>query len=241
MQKFFILFEARSGSSHLVSLLNSSPQITCYAEMYTGQSDRTANRLTRAFLAGEPLHTINEWSLDRHGSVDLGKRPACTGFKTKIYDIPHAKHKLRRLEAAGVTLILLTRQNVLKQAVSREASLQLYQRSGAYNANSSDEAVRQLTVDPAEVIAFAEVYDANQRALHAHYDAWKNPKASFTYEELLADQSKVISQICNLLDLAEFEPRSGVSKNLDDSLRSAIANYDDLAAALDGHPYSRFL
>lgn len=241
MQKFFILFEARSGSSHLVSLLNSSPQVTCYAEVYTGQSERVANRLTAAFLAGEPLHTINKWALDSHGSVDVEKKPECMGFKTKIYDVPHAKHKLRRLEAAGVAMILLTRTNLLKQAISRAASLELYSRNGVYNASSQESTVGRLTVDPAEIIDIASQYEESQNLIQQRFEAWSGPKLSLTYEDMLADQTSVIDQIRDLFGLEPFEHRSGVAKNVDDSLETAIENYSELSAALNGHSYSRFL
>ncbi|MEO5324106.1 hypothetical protein PV773_12365 [Mesorhizobium sp. CC13] len=241
MKKFFILFEARSGSSHLVSLLNSSPQVTCYSEIYTAQSAEVADQLTKAFVEGRPLHTINRWALDDHRSIDVEKAPHVMGFKTKIYDIPEPDRTLRQLHNAGATMILLTRTNVLKQAVSRAAGLALYQRSRLYNANSSDETVRSVTVDPDDVIAFAEVYNANQVALKVRYEDWTRPKLAITYEQLLADEIAVVGCVRSLLGLAPFESRSQVSKNLDDSLQSAVANYDELAAALKGHPYSRFL
>lgn len=100
---------------------------------------------------------------------------------------------------------------------------------------------KKVAVDPAEVIAFAEVYDANQQELVGLFDAWSKPKLSITYEELLADEGGVIASICNLLGLNPFEFSSGVSKNLDDSLQSAVSNYDEFATALEGHPYRRFL
>ncbi|CDX46157.1 hypothetical protein MPLDJ20_80226 [Mesorhizobium plurifarium] len=239
-EKFFILFEARSGSSHLVSMLNSSPDVTCYSEIFVSQPVDVCERLLDALENGKSLHEINPWVLDDHGSIELGKPASCIGFKTKPYDLP-GDFILNRLERSGFKLILLTRRNLIKQAVSRATGLKLWDKVGLYNAIPDGPTVSSVVVDPTEIIEIAEICDEINEQLHSTFNSWKNEKLHIEYEDLLYRETSVMESLSGFLSIPNFKPLSRTRKNTLDDLSIAVKNYDELAKALENHRFKAFL
>lgn len=238
--KFFILFEARSGSSHLVSVLNSSSDIICYSEIFTLQTIDTCERLLDALENGMPLHEINPWALDDHGSIETGKAASCIGFKTKPYDLP-GDFVLSRLQRLGFKLILLTRRNLIKQAVSRATGLKLWDKIGLYNASLNGPTISSAIVDPAEIIEIAEICSEVKEQLFSIFNSWENNKLHVEYEDLLFREELVVERISNFLSVPKFKPSSRTQKNTADDLSAAVKNYDELVKALENHRFKIFL
>ena len=232
-RQFVILFEARSGSSHLVSVLNSSDRILCYAEIFAGQDLPTSQLILDRFLANEAVEEINPYARDPlFGITGDRNKVSWVGFKTKIHDLHDVPGTLRKLEKAGVALILLTRQNVVKQSLSRITGNLLYARTGSFNASSPDQKVERVTVDPFELVSFAHLYDANRKLLWYLYKGWAGKKTHIRYEDLLSDPARIIAEIAKFLEIPSFTPSSAFVKNTSKNTSDAIENYEEVKKAL---------
>ncbi|TGQ79501.1 hypothetical protein EN851_19515 [Mesorhizobium sp. M8A.F.Ca.ET.208.01.1.1] len=238
--RFFILFEARSGSSHLVSLLNSSPNVICYSEIFAGQSLDVCDQLLHALEAEAPLHNLNPWVLDDYGSVDPEKEAMCVGFKAKPYDLPSSR-TLDKLEEMGFKLILLTRRNIIKQAVSRSTGLKLWNKIGLYNAPVGGDTISSITIDPLEIIEIAEICDEVRTNLLSTLDRWKNQTLQIEYEDLLYREDFVLKNLARFLSIPEFQSFSKTTKNTLDDLSMALDNYDELVKVLKNHKFEMYL
>lgn len=166
---------------------------------------------------------------------------ARVGFKTKPYDIPKPTQTLKRLDAANVALILLTRENVLKQSLSRITGGILHARTGGFNAHAPDQTVRTAYVEPLDLVAFANIYMANQETMRFIYQHWSNPKLHIRYEDLLERGAETAARLSDLLEIDLPAPRSVFVKNTADELSEAIENYSDIEMAIRGTHLERYL
>lgn len=101
--RFFIFGQGRSGSTLLVDLLNSSPEVWCEKEILSRKVPLPAHYVrARSTLSPKPIY----------------------GFKVKIYQLtldqrlPEPRRFLETLQADGWKTIYLRRSNVLRQSVS---------------------------------------------------------------------------------------------------------------------------
>lgn len=85
-----ILFCGRSGSSHIVSSLNSHPHVVTYGEMFHGKPVDRQDSLMEALLAGVPMETLDHEALPeryRHDHTGVNERIDAVGLKTKPGDV----------------------------------------------------------------------------------------------------------------------------------------------------------
>lgn len=257
---FVVLFEERSGSSHLCSMLDSHPQVLCrhedFINVHAGgaQPPSTARRL-RVFEAIDLDNPDARQSVAHLYDLFSAGRHAC-GFKFKypaqMDAFPEIGRELRSL-GPRLRVIVLTRRNVLKQSVSRQKMLRIQQQFGENNLYSSlgTRALQQtrhqrVEVDVPQTIAYAERLAGRradfEKTARSFIDAAGGACHRLTYEELLRDESAAVRGVLRFLGVDASE-RIGtrVHKATPNDLRDAVVNYDELARAVSGTPLEVFL
>jgi len=262
---FVILFQERSGSTHLRSLLDSHPDITCRAEDFDFSYDNPPSRVAGDRASGDwtPGPSMRRKVSGFQGRIDdpsrdeveahldeifYGQPTTANGFKYKHPNQTSGYPEINdRLTALGDRLhvVYLDRENVLKRAVSRQVLVRL--RNGGKgtelrNANLvSARDYEALRIDVPEAIRYARNAQKFREELDAMVSAFPRVHR-VEYDALLNQPESVTAGLLEFLGVdAGVDLRTGVHKATPDTLREAIANFDELAASVSGSDMERHL
>lgn len=229
--KRFILFgRGRSGTTTLVSLLNSHPQIVCEGE-----------------ILALPVFFPRQHVLARCANSGA----AVYGCKILSYQVSQVQPIKERqqfisdLSRLGFQIIYLKRRNLLQHALSNMRARQFGFHSKtselAPGAGSAG-APAAITVDPDELLRWMQG--------SAHLERFESealqdvPHLPLVYEDHLADASSHEATAASAFDFLGLDhvPVSTEYRKLSPaSLRDSVANYDELVQALHGTPFAPYL
>lgn len=239
---FAIMFEARSGSSLLVSLLNCSSEICCLPEIFVNHDIESGDEVMTAFLEHDPrLFALSPWALEAGFGVTEDRLSAkIVGCKFKYYDLPQLDASIARFREADVKLIYLKRDNILEQALSAVMAFKLYRQHGVFNAATATQIVGRSTINPETLIAWGSMFLATRTATDHFYNAYPGDKTIVTYENLINDQVSVIASLAEFLGVAPFAARTSFRKNTR-PLPEAIENLEDIRGLIAETRLGRWL
>lgn len=250
--RFVIWFEERSGSSHLVSLLNSHREIKCRGEVFAFNQVDSAKQTSKepyfnfdGMLCRRRLCRFPGILLDpsRQQAMDMlwewyNDRRKIQGFKFKhpiqaaLY--PEVDEQLRRWKDE-LKIVVLHRKNLLKRVVSRLNMIRFRQDFGISNARSNLGPVEQISpinVDVSATVAAIRRLRVQQTSFQAWYATYPQV-LHIEYEDLLYDRDRVCQELQQFLHVKVVRPlRSKVKKISSDQLDIAVANYEELRQAL---------
>ena len=134
--KFVILFQGRTGSTFLVDALRRHPEVDADGEILQNEAQELRgwktheNAYRRAWRTGKLGYrgTPVEAQLRRTEQRWRDARPdaRAVGFKTKIRDLLDIESFKDLVEREGARIIMMERDNLVKQAVSRVRSMDLW-------------------------------------------------------------------------------------------------------------------
>lgn len=223
--RFVILSGGRSGSTLLVELLDSHPEIRCEDE-----------------LLHYPLFAPLVY-VDRRSS--MARKPVY-GFKLLDYQlrqvqtrIPEPLGFVRQLVEAGYRVLYLERRNPLRMALSNILARQ----RGQYHVRSAS-ALRPgtLTVPLEDVDRWLRAIEV-QRETQAHL-LQGVPYLHLVYEtDLLPGdaQQATVDRVSRYLGVEPRAVRARLQRITPARIRDFVENHDALAGHLRGTPYERFL
>lgn len=250
MRKFVVWCHHRTGSTHLVSLIDSHPEAACWPEI---------------FFAGEG-HAVRDYYLDSSAASVTGfledfynyewgpsgvnlpglrlpsATPSAIGFKLKYGQVARYPAVLNYLRSISdqVLFIHLRRVNLLAALVSEQALPIVFSRFGRPNVPTGVDAGDfrpRVALDPATVVDELERLAAlvhKNTSLVDEFDV-----LNVTYEQLVAEPSVQMSRVMQFLGLShEKRLRSRYRKIMPSDLRSTISNFDQVTSALSGTPFS---
>jgi LPS sulfotransferase NodH len=219
--RFIVYGQGRSGTSLLLDLLRSHPDIHCDSEIL---SRRSSGRLL------SPARYIRAKAF-----IPPGRAYGC---KVKIYELTEQQGLsdpnafLRGLADDGWKVIHLTRTNLFRKAVS----LVLAKERGRFTERrdqGEDIALGRWTLDPDEVVTA-------MRERH-RYDLLEAealdgvPHLSFTYEEDLLRTERHDPTCARIFEHLGLEPvpvATRLVRTSTDRVRDYVGNYDELIAAV---------
>jgi LPS sulfotransferase NodH len=219
--RFVIFAQGRSGSTLLVDLLNSHPQISCLAEIF----------------AGHVISGVRDPVGFAEGLLGLGRLPA-GGFKVKIYQISRDQRRdpaefLARFHRRGWKLIHLRRENVLRQAVSdlRSEMTREFHQVGAREPAAGGRA--PVAIPPRSLLESMarrrEYLAAEERALAGL------PHLTLRYEQDLLEpeaRARAMDRVFAYLGLPPHRAETAFRKVLSSDLSQVLANYEQVRRAL---------
>lgn len=226
--KFLIFAQGRTGSTLLVDLINSHPDVFSYGEIFNGEVIRQV-RYPRIYA--EALSS-------------LSKAPVC-GFKVKIGQIQHDQHKdprqiLLDFHRHGWRIIYLKRDNYLQHVVSdllAEASTVFHDMDGSH-ANKR----RKIHVDSNQLVQFMQLRETCQEQ---ERQALRSiPHLQVTYEtDLLGEeqQRRTCSRVFAFLQVDDHEASTVLHKVTAANLADKIENYEEVVDKLRNTRYAPLL
>ena len=232
--RFVVVAARRTGSNMLCTLLDSHPAILCHHELFNPRGIFYALSLRGTGFA---LGSMDERDADGVAFVDrIWRQPEghrCVGFKLTCGQAePVLAHVLAE---RGVRKLVLRRRNRVKTYVSERIAEQLDQWE-VYEDRELDPTRPRVEVDAEQLRSHVA---ANERFYHRVESLLEETWQGFLrvdYEDLATPAER--ARLLRFLDLepegAFLEARS-VKQNPRD-LREVVANFADLAAALEGDP-----
>ena len=222
--RFVILCLGRSGSTHLGSLLDSHPDIRCFAEV-----------LSATVQPGEPgfVHSPHARVVDYLDGLLEGTVEPVAGFKLPMNSLRAHPEATDLFEDRRLKVIRLSRTNLLAQLVSRRL---LAETSVAHSIYGSYGDAR-VHLRPRHALAALERMEADERVLDRVAEPL--PTHRITYEELAAGRG--LDELQGFLGVRPQPLRSWFTKMRTRPLSDTVENWEELAAALAKTPYARFL
>jgi LPS sulfotransferase NodH len=222
-KKFIVLSRSRTGSTMLISLLNSHPNICAEGEIFSKLNGRRSQDVLAKVFSRQPRFI------------------KARGFKIFYYH-PQDDKKNRvwddLIDMTGLSVIHLKRRNILRTALSRK--LASVKKAYIHNPSNTETTGtgKTLTFTPEEL---EQTFRATRTAeIGGDRRFKKNPLLTLYYEDLAADPAGSFRKITEFLELKYVEPQTEMRKQNPESLRNLIANYDELKAAFSGSEWLPF-
>ena len=220
--KFIVFADARTGGTHLMSKLNSHPDV---------------------FAVSEPFahHNLNshqeqiEWM--NHFYANLKKQKfACLGFRTKIEHQSDLDQFVDVVNSENIICFSLQRRNLVKKAISRINAVELYKQTKDYNRKSSDFKAQQYEIKPNKLLKEIEICEEQKRITTEFITRLNNINIIY-YEQILLDEKMFFDSIISKLGLELKELKTTVFKNTGDDLSKSLLNYEEIREKLKDTKY----
>jgi hypothetical protein len=161
----------RSGSSLLVSYLNQIPDLICYPEILVNKSNFEQTRIFKSIISGDESKFLDKNSSIGYSGVlptekDIDKIVAA-GFKVKYGDLHDLHGFIQLCNDNKIKILYLTRENILRAALSRLRAQKLFKNIGDYNMTSTEQAIGPIFVD---INQFDKLLDSEENYYHSLND-----------------------------------------------------------------------
>lgn len=243
--KALIITTRRTGSTFLIDCLNTHPQIRAEHEIlfqgfkpvaFSGFFERYSRigKLWRYFVAGawRPVHLLNAFYALPDAPVKI--------FKAMYHQLQDPRARRYLVHDKSIRVIHLRRDNLLKRYVSEVLA---HKRKG----KQAWHAYKQLPVVTTYISPQAAI--DNMRRTQDQILVYgrlfsDHPKIELVYERMIEDQTLSMEINQTISDFLSVEPlpvQSHLVKTNVDDLRVLIENYNEVAQALVGTDFERFL
>jgi LPS sulfotransferase NodH len=223
-EKFVIFTVGRSGSTLLVSLLQSHEQIHCDDELFKRKLFsplrylRYKSRLSPKSVYGFKLNT----------------------YHFRVQQTEHPEDFLREIVNAGYQIISLQRKDLVRQAISHMYALE--RDKFHHNISQGNLDYEVFTVDlnalKSELELF-ESYKLQHEKLIAHFDCLQ-----LYYEDDLLDETshqRTVDRVADFLGVSSAPVRTNLVKTTPPKISDFVTNYDDVAEFLRSTVYASSL
>jgi hypothetical protein len=221
---FVIACLGRTGSTHLVSLLDSHPDIRCFGELFTHHE----GTLDEAFVTS-PIDDPVEYVAQLVAPVS----ERAVGFKLPLNSIRAHPEALRVLDGEQMRIVRLRRLNVLALLASRR----LLASTRVPQSTHGDYGDATVVIEPKQALAVFRLTDEHERYLDGL--AGGKPTFQITYEDLAAGRD--LDELQSFLGVDPVPLRSMFKRVRSRPLAETIENWNEVEEALRGTPYERFL
>jgi LPS sulfotransferase NodH len=244
---YIITGPARTGSTMLVQLLRSHPEICSHSELFSpnkitgmtgvylqksreepGFIERLSNERDR-----DPIKFLYKIALDSQGRKVVG-------FKLKHDELVLPEYKTLRDEIAGdldFRIIHLRRENLLRRFLSWHIANHITHITLAVGPQAIPD-VPRVRLDPSKCQRDFETTEKREKEFRELFA--KHQSFSISYEELVSGNSDKVSALLSFLEVSPRELTTTTKKLGNDDLRKAIANFDELRAHFAGSRFANF-
>jgi LPS sulfotransferase NodH len=240
LKYFILLTNARSGSTCLLDLLDSHPQIATnphtffdYTNLPTDFSQRKYTFSRKNILGFKFKAQPENFIKDDHNKDD--------------HNIDKARQELQQLVDQEVNIIYLQRKNILKRALSKlVARNELKKRN--YNLNFTKEERKYLEMNLLK-IDLQELWEIikeceEQEQFNQQVISRQIPCLKLIYEEDLLGESNhqnTLDKICDFLNLEYSVANTKYAKISPDRIQNCVLNYNELEKEFKHTHYEQYL
>ncbi|MFB6231480.1 MAG: Stf0 family sulfotransferase [Salinibacter sp.] len=245
---FIILGHGRTGSTMLVSMLQSHPKCVCYSELFHPHSPKWFYEHIN-FLHGKD--GLRNEGHDKFLKKYVYKRTPTSikavGFKVLYCNINEGsatsmsgegeiKRTLRYMKDIGVKVIHIKRKNKLKRFVSMKMANKRKKWVIKKRGGISDRT--KINVDTEEMLRSMERHFKLEKEKEKIFSCFDYINVSY---ENLCEKKDDIEKIQNFLGLPVRSLRASTARTRRRSLREVIENYGEVIEALRSTKYEEFI
>jgi len=221
---FVIFFQGRVGSTYLIEIMASHPEIFAVGEKF---HDRRKNPAVQLAAMREFLIPTNV----------QGYR--AIGFKTKLHDVGDPKGLAKLLREQRAYLIYLGRRNRVKHAISWIMAHHLYQTTGDWNLYKHEDRPAATAISPTDFQTSLKWVEERNQALIDYVMSLELPTLSLYYEDLLTNEQENIRLALSFLGVQPLAEKGNAIKVTDDDLRNVLVNFEELRSFYAGTRYEQ--
>jgi len=212
-KRFIVLSRSRTGSSMLITFLNSHPNIHAGWEIFHNLNGRNIKDVLAKTFGKEPYYI------------------KAKGFKIFYYHPEDDKSNeiwSNLIDMDNLLVIHLKRRNIFRTLISRKiAGVQDVWLVTSSGRNISKNKAVKFTVKELE-----ESFKQTRNWEKCGDEMFKNhPQVSVYYEDLVNDLEGTFGIITDFLGVPYIKPKTNLKKQNPESLRDLVTNYDDLKSA----------
>lgn len=221
-KKFVVICHSRTGSSLLLSLLDSHRDIVAYQERFGHIRKKDSEIIYKQTF---PPKSMSKW----------------IGFKL-IYYHPNDSEDKRIWEwiknDKEIKIIHQQRENLLRVFISFAIAnkSQTWRIDEDYQRTAID---KRVTVDLEKLFAFirkVENYIDNTNDMFKDHQMLE-----VKYKELTFDRDKTLNKVLDFLNLPSMKLKSPLLKQNPEEIKSLVVNYEEIHSALINTPYAFML
>jgi len=222
VSKFIIFADARTGGTHVMSKLNSHPDIFSVSEPF-------------------PHHNLNSheeqisW-MEEFFSNTKKRKFKSLGFRTKIEHQADLPKFIDYINDNDIKCFSLQRRNLVKKAISRINAVKLYKEINDYNVKTKEFKQKSHEIRPNKLLKEIEICEDQLRTTSDFLIELLDVSILY-YEQILLDETDFFNRIMNKLGIQKVELETSVFKNTSDDLSKSILNYEELKSRLNNTPY----
>ncbi len=235
MNRFILLAARRSGSSFLISSLDSHPQIQCYKNVFHRR--RILKNIAYFEKPGTLFYKFRSESIRKKIGCILRRKlfisdflaelyTSSKGSKTVVIKISYPNEYPEALEWAtenDIGVIHLIRKNLLK--------------SIAYHSTSRAEPTVRLSPRIVKLCLAERI-----KNIEKYRSMFKNKRYYEVFDESIMANREVVSRhILEFISVNHFIPLTFGLRKQNPELEDIIENYEEMAQALKGTIYEKFL
>jgi hypothetical protein len=235
MNKLFLLAARRSGSSYLLSFLNSHPQVKCYKNAF--HRKRLLKNVAYFEKKGTLFYKFRFASIRRRIDFLLNRKILISDFLTELYTsskgsktvvikISYPNEYPEALEWAtenDIGVIHLIRKNLLKSIV--------------YHSTSRAEPTVRLSPRIVKLCLAERI-----KQIEKYRSMFKNKLYYEVFDESIMANREIASRhILEFISVNQFIPLTYGLRKKNPELEDILENYEEMAQALKGTIYEKFL
>ncbi len=232
--RFVVIAFGRSGSTFLVDLLRSHPDVTCYHEPFNigtphrpfdGPEDRRTlvRELYEVGLSGGPRKYAKP--VPHYGQC------GAVGFKVTVGQLLHPEAGLTDwfVSEPGLRVVVLRRRSILRRYVSYRFAEQRRQ----WHSRSKGAVVSEgIRIPPAGLQKFVDNLAREEATLTELLQSAGHAVLDVDYEDLVEDRKAVVDGVVRFLGLAPAPDYSAITVKLAPGrLATLITNYEEIRRA----------
>jgi len=224
-RKFVVLTRDRTGSNMLIQALNSHPRIAADYEIFAKLNGRRETSILDRCFGRQPFY------IEAKGFKIFYYHPQDTK-KSSVWDMLAAMDDLH--------VIHLKRRNILHALISSRVAY----KTGIYGVRSGREDAdyrKKVSAITYSAENLEHDFQETRGWEQAGADRFaRHPMMEIFYEDMASDLSGEIRKVTDFLGLDYSEPKTDFRKQRTSSLRSQVANYDELKANFAGTEWAQF-
>jgi LPS sulfotransferase NodH len=246
---FCVLATQRSGSTWLISLLESHPQIKAFSELFVGEifahpsdeylpwSDESLSLFYEFQKANPGIRLSQIFRYFETLSYYPGNHRAI-GFKLMYSQLAKRPEILLKLILGRYKVINLVRENPLDIIISK-ANMQ---RTGSPHFKQ-EQALQAIELPPALLLKELKKQNTKTELVRTLLNFLPLEVLNITYESLCENRSTVFASILNFLEVedSKIDLNSKLKKISKGRYSQKIANFEEVKATLAGTKFQQFL
>jgi LPS sulfotransferase NodH len=228
---FVVLGTQRSGTTLLITLLDSHPEIFCAGEIFnTNPTKIHHDEFSYRNNKNKKIYEFLDYFYKKNNKFKA------VGFKLMLDQLKLHPDILNFIKNNNLKIISMERENTLKTYISHLIA----KKTNIWASGSPVKQVR-ISIDTASIIAeldaIVQKKEENEK-ISSKFDCLK-----VTYENLTTNKEKTVRVILNFINVNDrfIELKTSQTKINSDELKDVIENYEEVYTVLKNTSYEKYL